>query len=188
MRKHPQSNIPFQIIHQTPTKTPHHNHPIGNRNQNPIDIIIIIRAPHKIAEDILFQCPELLKGLREPELGDGDAARGFPRILHVPQQRGHPVGGLVQPGGAGVGGGPDEPAALGLGVRVRGVVALGVEGVGGVGDAAGDAVVGRKVKLGCVGVVGKDVGAIEDGGFLVGREVGQEGGDVGFERGGVVAG
>ena len=137
---------------------------------------MVVRRPRKVEPDVAGEEFERLVGFGEAEFGDGDAAGGVPGGLDVGEEGDDPVGGFVEPGAARVGGVADVPAALGVGVG--GVEAGGVERVGGVGGAGGDAGVGGHVELGGVGVVGEDVGAVDDDGCLSGVEGAEEGGYV----------
>jgi hypothetical protein len=62
--------------------------------------------------------------------------------LDVGEEGGDPVGGFVEPGGGGVGGGADVPRAVGGGVVPGLVEAAGVEGIAVIREAGRDAAVG----------------------------------------------
>lgn len=61
-------------------------------------------------QDVLQECLPRFEGFCEAKLSDRDSASRTPGILHVVKKSGDPICCFVEPGGAGVGRRPNEPA------------------------------------------------------------------------------
>ena len=77
---------------------------------------MIVRRPCQIESDIPRQEFKSFVGFREAKLRHGNAAGGVPGGLDVGEEGDDPVGGLVEPGGARIGGVADVPVAVRVGV------------------------------------------------------------------------
>lgn len=167
---HPKFNSitlrPLQIINQTPRQTSHDVHPVRQRHQDRLHVVMVVPRARKVETDICLDGLELLKRLRKPELRHRHPAARLPCVLDVPQKLWDPVRRFVQPRTAWVGGVADVPAPVGRGVCVRAVDAARIQRVGRVGEARGEPVSWGEVELRCVAIMGEMVRRAFDHAFL----------------------